>query len=79
MTGCFSEPIRRFGFACPLGRDPSRTIQRIVAGKKTPGQNQTSYFAQNGNFHFVADKPSKMMSQEMIDCNDGACFCLPER
>jgi len=26
----------------------------------------------------LADKPQKMMSQKMIDCNDGACYWLPQ-
>lgn len=55
-----SEPIRRLGFASPLGRDPARTSSAYHRGEKLPAKSRTSYFAQNRNFSFCADTMHKL-------------------
>ena len=63
-----SEPIRRLGFASPLGRDPTRTRSEYHEGEKLPAKSGTSHFAQKRNFSFCADK-----SGHLLDMNPALC------
>src|SRR5215469_1995366 len=48
-----SEPIRRLGFASPLGRDPSRTTQRIIEEKSRRPKPELLTLHKTGTFHFA--------------------------